>query len=45
MHHGFHITTVHSDGEFSPLQALVASKPFGPITNLASANKHVTDIE
>ena len=45
MHRGFRITTVHSDREFSPLQALVASLPGGPMINLASANKHVPEIE
>ena len=45
MHSGFCITTVHSDGEFAPLQALVASLPCGPMINLASANEHVPDIK
>ena len=45
MHRGFCITTVHSDGEFAPLQALVASLPGGPMINLASANEHVPYIE
>ena len=45
MHRGFLITTVHSDGEFAPLQALVASLPGGPMINLESANEHVTEIE
>ena len=45
MHHGFSITTVQSDGEFAPLQALVATLPGGPIINLASANENVTEIE
>ena len=31
MHHGFHITTVYSDGEFAPPQALVAALPGGPL--------------
>ena len=43
MHHGFRITTVHSDGEFAPLQALVASLLGGYMINLASANEHVPD--
>ena len=41
MHCGFRITTVHSDGEFAPLQVLVASLPGGPMINLESANEHV----
>ena len=45
MHRGFRITTVHSDGEFAPLRALVAALPGGPMINLASANKHVPEIE
>ena len=45
MHHGFRITTVHSDGEFAPLQALVASLQGGTMINLASANEHVPEIE
>ena len=45
MHRGFRITTVHSDGEFAPLQAMVASLPGGPMINLASSNKHVPGIE
>ena len=36
---------VHSDGEFAPLQALIASLPGGTMINLASANKHVPEIE
>ena len=45
MHRRFHITTVHSDGEFTPLQALVAALPGGPMINLASANEYVPEIE
>ena len=45
MHRGFLITTVHSDGGFAPLQALVASLQGGPMINLASANEHVPEIE
>ena len=45
LHHVFLITTVHYDGEFAPLQALIASLLGGPMINLASANKHVPDIE
>ena len=40
MHRGFRITTAHFDGEFAPLQALVAAQPGGPMINLASANEH-----
>jgi hypothetical protein len=42
---GFHINTVHADGEFAPLKPLIESMPGGPIVNLASANEHVPDIE
>ena len=45
MYRGFRITAVHSEGEFSPLQALVASLPGGPMINLESANEHVPEIE
>ena len=45
MHRGFRITTVHSDAEFGPLQALVASLTGGPMINLASSNEHVPNIE
>ena len=45
MHCGFRITSVHSDREFAPLQALVASLPGGPMINLESANKYVPEIE
>ena len=45
LHRGFCITTVHSDGKFAPLQALVASLPGGPMINLASAKNHVPEIE
>ena len=42
---GFCITTVHADGEFTPLKPLVESIPGGPMVNLASANEHVPKIE
>jgi hypothetical protein len=42
---GFHITTVHVDGEFAPLKPLIESMPGGPMVNLASANEHVSEIE
>jgi hypothetical protein len=42
---GFHITTVHADGEFAPLKTLVEAIPGGPMVNLASANDHVPKIE
>ena len=44
-HLGFHITTVHSDGEFTPLQDPIESLPGGPMINLSSANEHVPDIK
>jgi hypothetical protein len=42
---GFHITTVHVDGEFAPLKVLIESLPGGPMVNLASPNEHVPEIE
>jgi hypothetical protein len=42
---GFHIKTVHADSEFAPLKPLIESIPGGPMVNLASANKHVPEIE
>jgi hypothetical protein len=42
---GFHITTIHADGEFAPLKILIESMPNGPLVNLASANEHVPEIE
>jgi hypothetical protein len=36
---GFHIKTVHADGEFAPLKPLVESMPGGLMVNLASADK------
>jgi len=42
---GFRITTVHADGEFEPLRALIAALPGGPTVNLASAQEHVPEIE
>jgi hypothetical protein len=45
LQHGFHTTTVHADGEFSPLKTLLEAMPGGPMVNLASANEHVPEIE
>jgi hypothetical protein len=45
LNRGFRITTVHADGEFAPLQALIQGMPGGPTVNLASTNKHVPKIE
>jgi hypothetical protein len=42
---GFHITTVHADGELAPLKTLIESMPGGPMVNLTSANEHVPEIE
>jgi hypothetical protein len=42
---GFHIKTVHANGEFVPLKPLIESMPGGPMVNLASANEHVPEIE
>jgi hypothetical protein len=45
LQHGFHITTVHAGGEFTPLKTLIEYMPGGPIVNLASDNEHVPTIE
>jgi hypothetical protein len=45
LNRGFHIKTVHADGEFLPLKPLIESMPGGPMVNLASANEHVPEIE
>jgi hypothetical protein len=42
---GFHIMTVHADGEFTPLKTLIEAMPGGPMVNLVSANEHVPEIE
>jgi hypothetical protein len=42
---GFHITTVHAEGEFAPLKTLIEAMSGGPMVNLASANEHVPEIE
>jgi hypothetical protein len=42
---GFHINTVHADGEFSPLKTSIEAMPGGTMINLASANEHVPKIE
>jgi hypothetical protein len=41
----FHITSVHANGEFTPLKTLIEAMPGGPMANLASANEHVPEIE
>jgi hypothetical protein len=45
LHRGFRITTLHVDGEFEPLTALIQSMPGGPMVILASSNEHVPEIE
>ena len=42
---GFHITILHVDGEFAPLQSLIQDMQGGPRVNLSSANEHVTEID
>jgi hypothetical protein len=42
---GFHIMTVHADGEFAPLKTLIESMPGVHMINVASANEHVPEIE
>ena len=45
LHRGFCITTVNSDGEFAPLQALIVSLLGGPMINPETANKYVPEIK
>jgi hypothetical protein len=42
---GFHITVLHADGEFAPLEPFIESIPGGTVVNLVSANEHVPEIE
>ena len=42
---GFHITTMHVDNKFAPLQVMIQSMPGRPRVNLTSASKHVPKIE
>ena len=43
---GFHIATLHLDGEIPPLQAMIYEHMSGvPGINLTSANEHASDIE
>ena len=42
---GFRITTLHVDGYFSPLQALIHEIPGGPRVNLEISNEHVPEIK
>ena len=43
--HGFHIQTVHTDGEFGALKYLIQNTPAGIIVNLTRANEDVLEIE
>ena len=46
MDFGFHITTLHADGWFPPLNYIIYEHiPVGPRINPKSANEHVLDIE
>jgi hypothetical protein len=45
LNRGFHISTLHVDGEFAPLKAQIQAMPGGPRVNLTSANEHVPEIE
>jgi hypothetical protein len=45
LHSGFHITTVHADGEFAPLKILIESLPGGLLVNLTSPNEDIPEIE
>jgi hypothetical protein len=42
---GFQIVFVKGDGEFKPLKELMPELFGGPTMNLASANKHMPEIE
>ena len=42
---GFKITTLHTDGKFSPLQELIQKMLGGPRLTLESDNEHVAEIE
>ena len=44
LNRGFHITTLHVDNEFAPLQVLIQSMSGRPRVNLTSANEHVPEI-
>ena len=43
--HGFGITTLHVDGEFAPLQALIHKIPGGLRVSPSSSSEHVPDID
>jgi hypothetical protein len=45
LHRGFHIKTLHADGEFAPLKPLIEYMSGGPMVNLASASEHALEIE
>jgi len=42
---GFRVTTVHADGEFKPMKAMIEAKPGSPEVNLTSRGEHVPEIE
>jgi hypothetical protein len=42
---GFHVTTVHANGEVVPLKPLIESMPGGLLVNLVSANEHLPEVE
>ena len=42
---GFQIVFIKGDGEFAPLEAWMVMVYRAPMLNLASANKHVPEIE
>jgi hypothetical protein len=45
LNRGFHVNTLHVDGEFASLKAQIQAMPGGPRVNLTSANEHVPEIE
>ena len=45
LHCGFHIATVHADGEFGPFKSLIEFLPVVPLVNMDASNEHVPDIK
>ena len=44
MKHGLRIITLHVNGEFTPLQALIYEIPEGPRLNIESVSEQVLEI-
>jgi hypothetical protein len=45
LNRGFHVSRLHVDGEFAPLNTQIQAMPGGPRVNLTSANEHVPEIK